>query len=147
MKTLIDNLVSIVRSAITSGYISANSVFKGFGGLESIVPEMVTPYIAIDDGGERVEDITNDTQKRVYSVVFEIGVFLMDEEAALDSVLDISSELKAEIEKETNRQKDGHTWGVDIVPFGSNEDNSNFFRARKIVVEFNELEDRDYSPY
>ena len=151
MKTLINNLVTIIKNAITASSISAKSVYKGFGKLEGVVPVEAYPYIAIDDGGEEVSDLTppsTETQERTYRVLIEIGAFAMDEEKALDEVLDIYNEVKAEIEKKTNRQLSGHNWGKQVETFGAAGDNNlNFFRGRRILVEFFEIEDRPYNPF
>jgi hypothetical protein len=147
LKTLIDDIVAFLNAAITATDLSAKIVLKGWGGLAEDVPEARYPYVAVDDGGERVEDINNDTQNRIYTVVFEIASFAYDEQTALDEALDVTAEVKAEIEKEANRQLDGHIWGVTIIPFGSVDDNNNFFRGRRVAVDYMKLEDREYNPY
>lgn len=138
--------MAFLEAAITADTLDASIVLKGFGNLEEDVPEEQYPYVAVDDGGERVEDINNDTQNRIYTVMLYIAAFQMDEKLALDTILDISNQVKTEFEKEANRQLDGHVWGVSIETFASSEDNNNFFRGRRIAVDYMELEDR-YNPY
>lgn len=147
MKSLIDNIITFLQSAITAGDVSANTVKKGFENLEDRVPIVSFPYIAVDDGGERVEEAGTNTQNRIYSVIIEMGAFTGDIETSLDAILDLSDEVKAEFEKEANRQYDGHVWGVSIEPFVVETEDNKFFRGRRVTIDFWRLEDREYIPY
>lgn len=143
MKDLIDNLETIMNNAITAGTVSAKKVFKG---LQNI-PQMAAfdteyPYIMIDDGGERTEENSSTrAQDRIYNVVFEMGcISPANVTEALDQILDLTDEVKTVLELEANRQKDGFRWGVEIMPFGWDEERF-FFRGRRVVMEYIELED------
>ena len=148
MKTLINNLVTILEAAIGS-ILSANIVIKGFDQAEpDQVPIQKYPYVAIDDGGERVEaDTANSTQTRFYTVSFFLAVIVGKPEQSLDDILDLSDEVKTILELEANRQKDGHIWGINITPVEGQLDNNKFFRGRQINVDFREIEFNDYQEY
>lgn len=149
MKTLIDNIVTFLRAAVTAGDVRANIIMKGFDEADpDQVPIEKFPYVAIDDGGERVEsDTAGRTQTRVYSVNLFIAVIILDPENSLDELLDLTDEVKTEFEKKANRQKDGHVWGINILPIvGETQDTQKMYRGRQVTIEFNELED-NYGEY
>jgi hypothetical protein len=143
MKDLINAIIAFLNAAITAGDVSAKTVIKGFDqGMPDEVPIERYPYIAIDEGGERVEaDTSAMTQKRIRTINFLMAVIVGQYEDSLDAILDLSDEVKAEIEKQANRQLDGHTWGITITPIDGELDVNTFFRGRQVSVEFNELED------
>jgi hypothetical protein len=147
MNALINAIYSFLTSAKTT--IGATTIYKGIDTMPEIIPIEAFPYVAIDDGGERVETagMGATTQQRVYSVVIEMGVYQMQYETSLTSILNLSDKVKAEIEKSANRQKDGHVWGVNIVGFQGDNGAKKFFRGRTVTIEYTELEDRAYSPY
>jgi hypothetical protein len=142
MKTLIDDLKTMFEAAITAGNITATTVYKGFDKLPNQIPFAAYPYIALDDGGERVEDTNSDTaQRRYYSVIIEFAVYVMSQTTSIDNILDLSNE----IEKSANRKKDGHVWGVSIQPFAAtDESGQNFFRGRTVIVDYYQLEERAF---
>ena len=144
MKDLIDNLKTIFDAAIAAGTVSAVRVFKGLQNEPAQVANTEYPYIMIDEGGERTEvdpepDSTR-AQNRFFDVIIEMGTYSLDLKQALDDILTLSDEVKAILELEANRQKDGFVWGVSITPFGW-EDEGSFFRGRQIVMTYYELED------
>lgn len=143
MKTLINNLKTIFEAAITAGTITATTVFKGLQDIPDLAAISQYPYIMIDDGGERVEDTSsNMAQNRFYSVLIEFACYsAQNVSEAMDNILDLSTQIKTVLEKEANRQKDGHIWGIVISPFEWNED-MYFFRGRRVTVDFIELENR-----
>lgn len=142
MNTLIDNLITIFEAAITAGTCSATKVFKGLHDFPDIAAIGQYPYIMIDDGGERVDDVGSTAQRRVYIVIIEFACYsLKDLTESLEQVLSLSNEIKALLELEANRQKQGHTFGVRIDAFGWQED-MYFFRGRRVMIEFHELEER-----
>lgn len=142
MKTLIDNIVAFLRAGISNGSITATKVYKGYESMPDQVAFEAFPYIAVDDGGERVEDIAAQTQKRYYSVTVEMGVLIYDPELSLDAILTLADEVKAVFELPANRQVDGHTWGIKIDPFMGDAGQEKLFRGRKVTIEFHQLEDR-----
>jgi len=145
MKDLIDNLVTMFETAITNAEITkAVSVWKGLKNDPSEIPTDRFGYIAVDDGGEDLErNDSNDAQTRWYIVILEMAVQSMKIETALDDILDLVDEVKTVLEKESNRQKDGYEWGVDIQPFDwENKSMKRFFRGRQVVVRWRQLEDR-----
>jgi hypothetical protein len=121
---------------------------KGFDDTEpDQVPIERYPYVMVDDGGEKVDANTaQSTQTRSYTVSLFMAVISGDSEDSLDKILDLANEVKTLFELEANRQKDGHTWGVNINPVAGLLDNNKFFRGRFVDVEFNELED-NYNEY
>jgi hypothetical protein len=156
MKDLINNIITFLQTGITNGDINIGSdhgqqiattdVYKGVSSLPATLPRR--PYIAIDDGGERVEDTGgDDSDMRVYSIIFEMASFVLKRETALDDVLDLSNQVKGVIELEANRLKDGHTWGISIQPFEAQDQSGNFFKGRKVVVEYNEVTLRPFESY
>ena len=124
--------------------LDAKIIFKGFEAMPDQVPPEKFPYVTLDDGGERVEDVADSTQNRFFSVIIEMGVFVYDVKKSLDDILDLSDQVKTIIELESSRQKDGHIWGINIVPFQGELSNEKFFRGRTVTVDFWELEDRTY---
>lgn len=142
MKTLINNIKSFLEADIVSGSITATSVHKGLPQDMQLIPFNQYPYIALGDGGERVEDIVaGESQNRFYTVTVIMAVFNMNISTALDNILDLCNEVKASFEKSANRQKDGHTWGINITPFDW-QDEKGFYMGRQVNIEFKELEDR-----
>jgi len=143
LKTLINNIFAYLDAVKATSELSAQSVWKGFSSVPENIPIDSFPYVAIDDGGERVENgsVGQGTQNRFYSVIIEMGVAIFEYEDSLDAIFDLSNEVKALFEKEANRQKDGHIWGVNITPFQGQGSNQQFFRGRSVTVEFWELED------
>lgn len=143
MKDLINNIIAFFTSVLDTGSLSAKIVYKGFENMPDQVPPDKFPYIAIDDGGERVErgEVGQSTQNRIYTVLIEFGVLVKNPATILDNVLDLSDQIKALIETEANRQLDGHVWGISIVPFEAEDENEQKFAGRRIAVDFWELED------
>lgn len=141
MKNLIDDIITILEDAQTAETLSTKKVFKGIHDAPELSAITEFPYVMVDDGGERTEvgDSTR-AQNRFYDVILEVGCYKMSIEDSLDQILDISSELRAVLEVEANRLKDGFTWGVEITPFGWEKDRY-FFRGRQIIMTYNELED------
>jgi hypothetical protein len=154
MKTLINDIKTYLEAGITDGSISVGTgthkittkdVYKGINSLPEIVPRR--PYIAIDDAGERTEETNVDsTQLRFYTVIFEIGTYVVKRETSLDESLDLSNQVKAVVEKEANRKLNGHNWGIQIQTFEF-ENNHKFYRARQVAVDFLEVEDQPYDEY
>lgn len=147
MKSLINSVKSILENAITAGTISKPTNIEAIDVLKGIKEDPTTSlvlqhfYIALDDGGERVEDTNSDTaQIRYYSIILEMGCATLDEQLALDYILDLSNQVKTVLE--ANRLKDGHIFGVSIVPMTITYD-GNFFRGRQVTVDYFETEDRD----
>jgi hypothetical protein len=150
LNDLIDNIVAFLTAAIGTE-LSAKVVKKGFGSqTPDEIPIERFPYVEIDEGGESVEpDTATATQNRLYTVVLFMAVMEGDEENSLNSILTLSDEVKALVEKEENRQLDGHKWGISIRPVaGSLDDDGRlyFFRGREVEVQFEELED-NYNEY
>lgn len=146
MKDLIDAIKTFLEAAILSGDISAKIIMKGYPpDLPDETPIEKYPVVYIDDGGESVEaDIASDTQNRIYRVMFFVAVMRGNSEDSLDELLTVTEELKVLIEKQDNRQLDGHKWGISIntVAASNNDDgNYTFFRGREIEVQYEELED------
>ena len=142
MKTLINNIKTFLESAITAGRVSATVVVKGLWEEPEQVPMNVYPFISIDDGGERVEDnSSNKSQTRYYTVVLVLGAYNTDRANSIDAIIDLTDEVKKEFETLANRQKDGHIWGVSIIPWYW-EDQRGYFRGRVITIDYFELEDR-----
>lgn len=148
MKTLINNLVAMTEAAVTAGTIvkpseiSAIKVFKGFRDAPTSTVTQNEFYIAIDENGERIENTpSKNAQKRIYSVMFELGVYAMDAARSLDYILDLSDNLKTVVEALANRKLDGHIYAKTINPMSIQYDTF-FFRGRQIQVDYFELEDR-----
>jgi hypothetical protein len=147
MKSLITSIITALRNAITAGDINATTVYKGFQEMPAIIPYTAYPYIAIDDGGERVEDNSAaETQTRYYSIVVEMGIQVINQETSLDEILDLSDEVKTTLEKETNRFLDGHAWGISITPYIEQGADKNFYRGRRVIIDYFKLED-NYGEY
>jgi hypothetical protein len=156
MRTLINNIDTFLKQAITDGNINVGTAYNipittedVYVGLSS-VPENLgrRPWIALDDGGERVEEIEIDSShNRFYTVVVEMGLYVHDKETALGEVLDFSNTVKAEFETLANRQLDGHVWGVNIVPFEFEQSSQQFYRIRQVSIEFLEVELQSFDSY
>lgn len=149
MKDLIDAVIAFLNAAITAGDIDATIVRKGFDEQEQDqVPIERYPYIMVDDNGERVEaDTARAAQTRFYTVSLFIAVIAGDESDSLDAILDLSNQVKLEVEKLSNRQLDGHIWGINVVPYAGLLDNVGFFRGRQIDIEYRDLEFQEYAEY
>ena len=147
MKDLINNIITFLETAITAGDITATKVFKGLDTMPETIPIEAYPYIAIDDGGERVEDLASGTSNRIYSVVFEMGVYVSDTGKSLDDILTLADEVKTTLELEANRLKDGHIWGINITPFQLEDATKKIFRGRVVTVDYMETEFRDYDRF
>jgi hypothetical protein len=146
MKTLIDGLKAMFEAGITNGRIRSATVFKGLREQIDLIPDTQFPYIAIDDGGERVEDAgSNKAQNHFYTVMLEFGVKDLSIELAINDILDFVEECKDELELEANRKLDSHKWGINIGTFNWEKD-MQFYRGRVVQVDFLELEDR-YDDY
>jgi hypothetical protein len=145
MKDLIDNIIVFLKAAITAGDINVGSitttdVYKGYWNQPNTPPR--GSYITVDDGGERTElNDSNTAQWRVYVIRLEFAIFHPDVESALDDILDLSNQVKAEMEKAANRQEDGMIWGLDIVPFEMGDPDDDFWRGRQVIIEYRKLED------
>ncbi len=146
MKTLINNIVAFLRAA-TSTQLNTAKIFKGFSNVPELVPIEKYPYVAVDDGGERTEDLAKDSDNRFFSVLMEMAVLSGDLEKAMDDLFDLFDEVKTEFEKEVNRQKDGHIWAITTTPFEGNIDNNQFYRGRVITVDFMAIEFRPFSDF
>ena len=147
MNDLIDAIAAFLQAGIDAGDVSANKIYKGLGNIPDEPPVDLFPYIAIDDAGERMEQESSEAQRRIYSVLIEFGVGSWGEEGVTNNLINcltLSDEIKAEFEKEANRQKDGYRWGVTIEPFDGNADDENnmkfYFRGRTVTVEYDEIE-------
>ncbi len=142
MWTLLENIESFLNAGILATDVSAKKVFLGLQNAPAQAANTEYPYIMLDDGGERTEvNESTRAQDRIYSVVFEMGTYsLVDLKTALKECLNLTEEVKQELEKEANRQLDGFIWGVAITPFGW-ESEQEFFRGRHVVVDFIHLED------
>lgn len=144
MKDLINNIVSFYKAGILAGRIRNATVLKGLHEDPALIPYNGFPFICVDDGGQRVDTskANSDTaQVRIYTVILEFGTYVLDKALALDTMLDFIDECKAELELETNRQLDGHAWGISVRAFSWSGDNK-FFRASQVMIEFFELEDK-----
>jgi hypothetical protein len=141
MKTLINNIKAFLEADIVNNLISAIVVEKGLPQDMQLIPFSNYPYIALGDGGERVEDVKTTSQNRIYTVVIIMGVWKADKSLALDDILDLSNQVKTSFEKLSNRQKDSHIWGVNIVPFDWS-DEKGFYMGRSVSIDFISLEDR-----
>ncbi len=144
MKALINALKTMFEAGITAGRITAGEVFKGINNDPFKVPLSSYPYIALDVGGERVEEINGaETQKRVKTVLIEFAVQVLDTATALDNLLDLIDQCKAELERSANRTTTGepHTWAKTITHFAWGND-ENFFRGAQVQVDYFDIEDR-----
>lgn len=148
MKTLINNLKSILEAAVTAGTIvmptniEAINIWKGLQDDPTTMLSLQHFYIALDDGGERTENINSGkAQRRYYSVILEMGCYAPDAELSLDYIMDLTNNVKTVLELQSSRQKDGFIWGVSITPIALSQD-QHFFRGRQIVIDYYELEDR-----
>lgn len=148
MKTHINNLVAMIQANITSGVIvkpseiSAIKVYKGLRDAPTTTQIQNEFYVAIDEAGERIEDIgSKNAQRHYYSVMFECGVYAMDIEKSLDYILDLSDNVKSVVEALANRKLDGHTYVKTITPITIQFDTF-FFRGRQMQIDYFELEDQ-----
>lgn len=147
-KTHINNLVAMIQANITNGTIvkpseiSKINVFKGLRGAPTTTQIQNEFYIAIDEDGERIEDIgSKNAQKHIYSVMFEVGVYALDIEKSLDYILDLSDNVKSVIEALVNRKLDGHEYVKTIEQISIQYDTF-FFRARQMKIDYFELEEQ-----
>jgi hypothetical protein len=156
MRTLISNIDTYLKAGVNDGSITAGTdsntpittgdIYIGVNSLPDLLPRR--PYITLDDGGERVENITIDAaHDRIYSVIFEMGIYIHYKEDALLESLDFSDQVKTVVEKEANRQLDGHLWGISINTFGFETDQQGFYRVRQVVVDFMENELQPFDSY
>jgi len=146
MDTIIDNLVTIFKAAISTT-ISANSIYKGFDQtVTNQIPIDLYPYVAFDDGGEEVladETETGSTaQERFYRVNILYAVIIGDVQNSLSAILDLYDEGKTLIELPANKQLEGHVWSNDVIPVGDDQDTQKMWRGRMLSVQFRELEDK-----
>lgn len=142
MKYLINQIELFLNNAVIRQDLRKCRIYKGFNSMPDEVPSEGFPYIAIDDGGERIENLASSTQNRKYRVLVECAVLIQDPKRSLDAILDFSNEIKAQFELPANRLYDGHVWGIEIQPFiGAGKDKA-LYRARQVTIEFNQLEDR-----
>jgi hypothetical protein len=145
LKSLINSIYNFLRAAITAGDITIggitiNDVYKGFFDTPNKLPR--GSYITIDDGGERTElNDSHSLQTRFYIVNLEFAIFNPTLATALDNILDFTEQIKTEFEKETNRLKDGMTFGINITPFQIGDSDDLFWRGRQINIEYREEED------
>jgi hypothetical protein len=144
MKDLINAIIAYLQAAIDAepSTLSAKIIYKGLSNIPEQTAPDVFPYIAIDDGGERTEQVTHDTQKRFYNVIIEFGINAYNVEANLDDLLDLWDEIKEQVELEANRQLEGHIWAINIIPIEVGGNNEKFYyKGRQTAIEFYELED------
>jgi hypothetical protein len=144
MKILINNLVTVFNNAKTAGRVHVNSVRKGINNEPAQLTYGEFPYISFDDGGQKVDEIKSDTAiKRNFTVIIEMAVQVLNTEQALDNILDLTDEVKAELELLSNKTLlyDGHVWAMQMNTFGWGDDQK-FFRGVQILCEFWKLEDR-----
>jgi hypothetical protein len=145
LKTLIDDIITALNTAITGGSLSATRVYKGFQNNPEEIPRKFYPYISVDEGGERTTDEgvdSNTAINRIYSIVIEMAVWTNDIEDSLDNILDLADEVKSVLELPANRFKDSHIWGIAILPFEWTQDEKYFYRGRQVTVEYYDLEDK-----
>lgn len=149
MKKLIANLIAIYQAAVTAGRVKLGSVRKGISpDPEKLISMGEYPFIAFDDGGQSVEEVKSDqAQRRVFTVIIEIGVYSPNLEQALDDVLDLFDACKAELELEENRPLlyDSHIWAINVTTFAWGTV-PKFFRGMQIMCRFYDLEPR-FSDY
>ena len=146
MKTLINNIKSFLEAA-TGTQLSQATIFKGFAKVPEDIPVEFFPYVAIDDGGERTEELAKDSDNRFFSIAMEMAVVNPELEDAMDGILDLFDEVRTEFEKQVNRQKDGHIWAITTTPFEGNIDNQQFYRGRTLIVDFWEVQFRPFSDF
>ena len=144
MKELLNNLKTIYKEAIAAGDVSAKSVEKGLHDDPTQIQISRYPYICIDDAGERTEEAESaEGQWHIYSVVFEFANYKTNLESAIDGLLELSNEIKTELEKKTYRDsgkfKDDFIWGINITPYAWEED-SRFYRGRSVIIDFRKFE-------
>jgi predicted restriction endonuclease len=145
MKDLINSIIAAFNTAITGGTLSAKRVYKGLQENPEEIPRKFYPYIAVDDAGENTTEDgvdSNTAINRIYSVGIEMAVWTNDIESSLDDILDFSNEVKSVLELEVNRFKDSHIWGISIIPAQWVQDEKYFYRGRRVIVEYYDLEDR-----
>lgn len=144
MKTLINNIITFLGTAITDGDItkitSTDQIYKGFSSMPDI--PLRCGYIVIDDGGEDIEETEAlKTIRRNYNVIVEFGVYVLDRSTALDDILDFSDEVKNVFQLEANRQKDGLIWARSIDTFEVPAEDKTFLRIRQVTTQYFEIED------
>lgn len=123
----------------------ANRVWYGYGSKNGQgIPLSAYPYILLEDGGERTEP-TNSTsgtfQNKFFNVEIEMLAYFNSNEDPLFDILDFSEQIKTVFEKEDNRLADGMTFGIQITPILYPGEQGNFYRGRRVVVEYRILED------
>lgn len=146
MKELINNIIAFLQAAVGTSELSAKLILKGYPPeFPDNTPIEKYPVVYVDDGGENVEaDTAWRTQNRIFSVTFFMAVLQGNSADSLDAVLDLTNEVKTLIEKEVNRQLDGHRWGINISTIAAAKNNDGiytFFRGREVTVQFELLED------
>ncbi len=147
MQELISNVVEFLTVSRASGEIrptdspTAQQVWRGYP-LDQMAPPLTAmPAIIIEDGGEKTTDnINNNTQTRTYSIIIELMLKVVEVETALDEILGFSSEVKAAFEKLENKQLDGMIFGSQITPLIVGDEKSGFVRGRRIIIEYDILE-------
>lgn len=148
MDSILTNLETIFNAAIAAGDIDLKHVQVGYDEKPESIPIENYPFLAIDDAGEYVDDKVGGStaQLRVYQVMLEIGCVKATLSDAVKKIITLSNDMKTILEDEDNRQKDGHLWGVNIIPISMVDDNQGVYRGRRVIVNFFELEDR-YQEY
>jgi hypothetical protein len=141
LNDLIDAIIAFLEADIDSGDISAKKpIHKGLPFDFHQISMKKFPYIAIGDGGERTEpNESEDAQTRFYQVQIVLAAYRTDIEDSLSACLDLSNEVKASIESETNRQLDDIVWGKSIETFDWEGENG-FYTGRSVIIEYRDLE-------
>lgn len=147
-KALIKAIGAFLVKARENGQIrdvnnpGAPRVWYGYGSKSGQgIPLTSYPYILIDDGGERTEVVTADAQKHWFTVELEMMTYFTSNEDPLFDVLTFSEQIKSVFELEENRLMDGMTFGVTITPILYPGEQSNFYRGRRVTIDYHFLED------
>lgn len=129
-----------IRDVLNPG---APRVWYGYASKNGLgIPFTSYPYILIDDSGERTEIVTASTQNKFFMVELEMMTHFASNEDPLFDVLDFSEQVKSVLELEQNRFSDGMTFGIQITPILYPDEQGNFYRGRRVVIEYKILEDR-----